>query len=255
MSKSSKLSNTPCTENQNQTEEVQTLQEQAPDFECEISEYAKVEVSRGIFIEPKTGELIDEDTYGKPIWDTLETDDYWCSCGESFESEEKAVRHLKRQYWKWMSKYSLPRVTSPALENVQPPTFSEKVELDENGFSVTYLSDESESIGLVTEGLESLLQTSRRKFSLPSDFDFESWKPLNGGKLCYPSENLKKDREEQRIRPWLLKKGVVYLNRNGTRLDGDLFTLYDRGDRPFVLTGRQNAIAIAPLTPSSSIFK
>ena len=228
---------------------ITTLKEQAPPFECHITETATVNVSKSMNLDPVEGRIFEDDTYSRPHWDTVSVEDYYCShCREGFETEEEAKSHLRRQYYRWRAKYQLPGIPGSTTEEVEGTLTvdDELEEFDVDGLPVVGATNSSRSAAVVRDGVSGLIATSRRAYSIPENFEFDDWESLDDGQLTTADG-------APRLKKRLLKKTIDYLSTSYNQpYDPKNYTLYDRGESVFLLVANGEAIVIAPTVTKSS---
>lgn len=208
---------------------------------CDIDIVASVTARKSMHIEPPNDIVADEHFDG-PDWQSLRIDAYRCrTCEEDFDTEEQAEDHLKRMLSRWRSRYGLPGTAQETQEKYQELMLLD--EKDENTIderAVVLQVNRANTVGIISDGLDHLFATTRHEYSLPADYNFDEWGPLNSGRLCFPNGDL-------RITVRLLEGAIGHLAPDPLDYDPEKFTLYERGDSPFLLTGPKGAIVIAPL--------
>jgi len=233
----------------NQTKKVETLDAKAPRFKCRVLTVATVDVAKSIRVDQQDGNIYESDGFGRPDWESLSVAYHFCTeCEEEFEDKEKAKSHLKNRYNRWQAKYQLPGIPESTTEHISGSmTFNEEpAERTIDSIPVVAAENEENTAALIKEGVGALIGTSRRSYSIPANFDFTEWEPLNGGKLTHPSGT-------NRIQKELLKRAIDYLATPYNHpYNPSNFTLYDRGDAAFLLVANGEAIAIAPITNERS---
>lgn len=127
------------------------------------------------------------------------------------------------------------------------PAFEEETDISINGLPIRARPDETNCIAIVENGINGLIEISRREYSLPENFNFDSWGPLDGGQLTYPNGG-------KRIGKYKLASAIKHLSQSsGPGYNADKFTLYDCGDEPFVLVAYGEGVVIAPYISASPI--
>ena len=225
---------------------IQTLRDLRPRFDCEIRIIGSVKVDKGMRIDDE-GYLRTDENFGKPDWYTLDVEKYRCtSCNRTFEEETEARTHLERQHQHWKNLYTLPGIPGdPADVPGRMPSFGEEEAFTISGLQVTGRKDDMGWLALVTEGIGGVLATARREYALPSNYEFDSWEPLDNGALTFPNGTA-------RIGEDLLASAIQFLSQsNGMSYDPEKFTLYERGEAAFFLVAHGKGIAIAPRTSAS----
>lgn len=225
---------------------IQTLEDIRPPFDCEVSVIASVATEKGMRIS-EDGHISTDENFGKPDWYTVQIDAYRCnSCHDEFDTEAEAKAHLRRKYNHWQNRYALPGIPGQPTDTPgMKPTFEEETDISIGDLSVMGRPDATNCLAAVTSSISGLIETSRREYSIPSNYDFESWEPFNDGQLTFPNGNT-------RIGKHKLSSAIKYLSRsNGTSYDADKFTLYDRGDAPFLLVAHGEGVVIAPYVSNS----
>jgi hypothetical protein len=223
---------------------IQTLRDLSPGFEAEIIVSADAPVRKTHYVEEGTGRLL-EGEFGRPEYAYLSNYTYRCTCCDrEFETEEAATAHLKAQYQLWLSQYRLPGTEKHPNEPGYPLHFGPEEQLTIGEFEIVGRKNRTNTCVLVTEGTKLCRATSRRSFSLPANYKFETWPALHqDGDLTFPDG-------EPRIRERQLAAAIRYLSSAALfdTYDPTNFTLYDRGDAPFLLQRHGEAILIAPVT-------
>ena len=225
---------------------VQTLRERAPEFTPAIVVTARVPVRKRHFIDEDTGRLRKGD-FGRPDYGYISDYTFFCTgCDEEFSSEEAANDHLNRQYRRWRRKYRLPGTERHPDDPGYPLTFGDEEQLTVDGFEIVGRKTCANVLALVLDGADVLRATSRRRYALPPDYEFEAWPPLRNGPLVFPDG-------QPRIRERHLAAAISYLSAAGPfeSYDPADYTLYDRGDSPFLLQRHEQAILIGPVTQRS----
>lgn len=225
---------------------IQTLKDIRPRFDCEITVIASVPVEKSM----RAGEdshITTDENYGEPDWYAVEIDTYRCTgCHTEFDTEADAKTHLRRKYNSWQSRYVLPGIPGQPTDTPgRMPVFEEETDISINDLTIRGRPDNTNSIAVVESGIDGLIETSRREYAIPENFNFDSWEPLNGGQLTYPNGGT-------RIAKCKLASAIKHLSRsNGPGYNADKFTLYDRGDEPFLLATYGEGIVIAPYISGS----
>jgi hypothetical protein len=220
---------------------VQTLQDVQPQFDCEITVIASVRTEKSMRISGD-GHISTDETFREPDWLTVEIETYRCTgCFEDYDTEAEAKAHLREKYGLWQNRHTLPGIPgqptdTPGLK----PEFREETEISIGDFSISGRLDSTDCLLLVKDSIDILIETSRREYSIPSKFNFESWDPINGGRLTFPNGNKRISKEQ-------LSRAIKHLSQaNGPSYDAEEFTLYDHGDDPFLLVAYGKGIMIAP---------
>ena len=219
---------------------VQTLRERAPEFEPEIFGSAKVPISKRNFIQEDTGELLQGD-FGRPSYEYMSDHTFHCDgCGKEFETEKAANDHLRTQYRRWQHKHRLPGSGCDPDAPGYPVTFNDEEQLTVGDFQLRGRKNNANVLALVTHGAEVLRATSRRKYAIPPDYQFETWPPLQEGPLVFPDGS-------PRIHTNHLAAAIRYLASTGPfeSYPHSEFTLYDRGESSFLLHHHEQTILIA----------
>lgn len=225
---------------------VQTLRERAPHFDPEIIVTARVPIRKRNHIAEDTGRLVTGD-FGRPDYGFMSDYTYRCTCcDQEFEDEEAANEHLRTTYRRWRRKYRLPGTERHPDDPGYPLTFGEEEQLTVDGFEIVGRKTRANVLALVIEGADVLRATSRRSYALPPEYEFETWPPLQNGPLVFPDG-------QPRIRERHLAAAIKYLSTASpfAPYDPADYTLYDRGDSPFLLQRHEQAILIAPVTQRS----
>lgn len=226
---------------------IETLADIRPSFDCEISVIASVKTEKGMRISER-GHISSDENYSQPDWRSLTVDEYRCySCDETFDTESDAKAHLQREFSRWQAKYALPGIPEqPTDPPARMPTFTKETEISVGDIPIQGRADDANTMAVITDSIGLLIATSRQSYSLPPNYEFDNWEPLSdSGDLTYPNGH-------PRIGDYQLKRAIRHLSRtNGVRYKADKFTLYDRGDKPFLLVAHGEAIVIAPRITSS----
>ncbi len=225
---------------------VQTLQERSPQFDSEIIVTARVPIRKRNHIAQDTGQLVTGD-FGRPDYGYISNHTYRCTCcDQEFDDEEAANAHLRTTYRRWRRKYRLPGMERHPDDPGYPLTFGDEEQMTVDGFEIVGRKSTANVLALVIEGADVLRATSRRSYALPPDYQFETWPPLQNGPLVFPDG-------QPRIRERQLAAAIRYLSTAGPFESYALadYTLYDRGDSPFLLQRHEQAILIAPVTQRS----
>lgn len=228
---------------------VETLSDSAS-FACEITISGSVTTENTIAVR-EDGEVFKYHDACEPVWMSHTVDTYECrNCDEQFETEAEAKEHVERKYNTWKARHTLPGVPHNSVaESVKSQVqFHELEQIRCDGVGVSLRPSWGKRIGEIEDGAEYLIASSRRSFTLPPDYEFGSWKPLEGGKLTYPDGS-------PRIGEYPLEKAIRYLSVGvGANYDSEKYTLYDRGWSPFVLVAHGKAVAINPKRNNSDRY-
>jgi len=212
-------------------------------FDCEISITGSVTTENTIAVQQQEDNILKFHEACEPVWSTHTVDSYECeNCEEEFGTEAEAREHLERKYTMWKAHHTLPGVPHNSIaESVSSKVqFHEEEQVQCEGVGISIRPSWGRRIGHVEDGAEYLIASSRRSYALPPNYAFDSWEPLDGGKLTFPDGS-------PRIGDYALEKAVRYLSiGSGDNYDSEKFTLYDRGWSPFVLVANGEAVAISP---------
>lgn len=229
------------------TTTFQTLSDINPGSDClSVSEKVRVSASRLLQFNPEKGEVFTDAPFSRPDWGSADSGVYRCvGCGDEFKDEETAVAHLLDQNRRSRRFFELPGVlrahSSPSLD-AEPLTFgpNETVETIE-GKTVRGRSNADGTAMHLFEPVDYFLATAREEYELPEETSLEEWDPLtSGGRLTFPSGH-------PRFDPEIFAQAVsTFASWAGSRFSVGSLTLYDRGERAFLLTGYGNDVLIAP---------
>ena len=181
------------------------------------------------------------DPHMDAAWGSYNTEEYECrGCGETFPSEAAAKDHLKRAqveagFWEM----GLP-ATETEYRTVKPPEFTPLAEeVSANGHTVRARLDPSQTLGLLQDNHEELIDQSEDPVVLPPNFEFDGW-----GQLADTESLLTFDDGSPRISKWKLARAVKHLAVGaGATYNPDRYSLYPL-ETPMLVAGGE-AILIA----------
>ncbi|GGM53443.1 hypothetical protein [Haloarcula argentinensis] len=156
-----------------------------------------------------------------------------CTCGEAFGCEADAKAHLRSEGFRGPPVPVTDHPEELRWQNETSTVFEGQVEC---------VPDVANSAAKVVDDAEFLIATARTTLTPPADHEFDSWEPLQSGRLSnHHGDPLFSAR--------LLSKAIATLS-TGHQYVPERYTLYFRGHTALYLEGPGGGILIAERLPS-----
>ncbi|AJF28042.1 hypothetical protein SG26_20045 (plasmid) [Haloarcula sp. CBA1115] len=156
-----------------------------------------------------------------------------CTCGETFGCESKAKSHIRSEGFRGPP---VPVAGHPEALRWENETITDF------GGNVEFIPDVANTAGKVVSGADYLIATARTTLTPPADHGFDSWEPLQSGRLA-------NHRGDPLFSARLLSKAIATLS-TGHQYVPERYTLYFRGHTALYLEGPGGGILIAERLPS-----